>query len=175
MKFDEKRWSEPRKAIATGLNDIQYATHGALIAVEVLKYFKEHPSHFKDKSLLDFGCGTGRIARVLSKVFHKVEAYDPSRPCFDAACTECPSTEKMSFHNVTYHNRLDSVGVCDYGISSNVFEHIHKDYLMEVWNDFLHRVRCSAVVYFSPRDASVLLNIQTDKNGIYLVDGRHGK
>jgi 2-polyprenyl-3-methyl-5-hydroxy-6-metoxy-1,4-benzoquinol methylase len=175
MKFDSGRWAEPRKSIATGLNDIQYATHGALIAVEVLKYFKEHPSHFADKSLLDFGCGTGRIARVLSKAFGKVEAYDPSRQCYDMACTECPTTERMSFHNVTYHNRLDSVGVCDYGISSNVFEHIDGDYLKEVWNDFIGRVRCSAVVYLAPREASVLLGKEAKSFGIYLVDGKHGK
>lgn len=172
MRFDAKRWSEPRKSIATGLNDIQYATHGALIAVEVLKYFKEHPSHFKDKSLLDFGCGTGRIARILSKAFAKVEAYDPSRQCYDLACTECPSTERMGFHNVTYHNRLDYVGICDYGISSNVFEHIDGDYLLEVWNDFISRVRYSAVVYLSGRDANKILGIQAKGHGIYLVEGK---
>jgi len=174
MKFDAGRWSEPRKSIATGLNDIQYATHGGLIAVEVLKYFKEHPSTFADKTLLDFGCGTGRIARVLSKVFHKVVAYDPSRECYDLACTECPTSPNMTFHNVEYRNRLENV-TADYGISSNVFEHIDKDYLLEVWHDFISRIRYSAVVYLSERDASVLLGIKAKGHGIYLVEGKHGK
>jgi 2-polyprenyl-3-methyl-5-hydroxy-6-metoxy-1,4-benzoquinol methylase len=149
MPFDAPRWSEPRKAIATGLNDIQYAIHGGLIAVEVLRALNEPWDVLSKSTLLDFGCGTGRIARVLTKAFARVDGYDPSLQAIAEGVRECPSHGAMTFHN------LDLMSVLppkewDYAIAVNVFEHIQKGEQLQTWNDLRSRVRKKIVVYAHP-------------------------
>jgi 2-polyprenyl-3-methyl-5-hydroxy-6-metoxy-1,4-benzoquinol methylase len=123
MAFPLSHWKNPRKTIATRFehNDIAYATHGAIIAMEALKAIDLPPSKLNTMTLLDYGCGTGRAARVMSKLFAKVYAYDPVKECINLAYNEC---EGIDFPNVEYFSDITLVPKADIAICINVIEHL---------------------------------------------------
>jgi 2-polyprenyl-3-methyl-5-hydroxy-6-metoxy-1,4-benzoquinol methylase len=138
---DLEYWKNPRVTIATRYkdNDMCYATHGAQQAIivikELLTFFRNQaledllnpfsdfdPQDFwRNKTLLDFGCGTGRMSRVLSVFFHAVYGYDPVQECLDLAHTECLPIE---FHNLTYGTSIPEGTVWDATCCINVLEHL---------------------------------------------------
>jgi cyclopropane fatty-acyl-phospholipid synthase-like methyltransferase len=54
---------------------------------------QSHQSTFKDKIVLDFGCGTGRILKPCAKVASKVYGVDISKPHLDKAKEYVPTAE----------------------------------------------------------------------------------
>jgi 2-polyprenyl-3-methyl-5-hydroxy-6-metoxy-1,4-benzoquinol methylase len=125
MTYDLDHWRNPRKTIATihQHNDIAYATHGAKTAIEVIRGLDIPYDKAKVMRLLDYGCGTGRIARVLTSWFGHVTAYDPVPECIALARTECPG---INFHTLTLISSLENLqtGWFDTCCSINVMEHL---------------------------------------------------
>lgn len=123
MTFNLDHWRNPRKTIATKFhqNDIAYATHGAIMAMEALRIIDKPLSELRKLSLLDYGAGTGRVARVLSKGFSKVYAYDPVKECIDMAYTECNG---IIFNNLEYFYDIKAVPKADMAVCINVIEHL---------------------------------------------------
>ena len=124
MPFPLDHWKNPRKTIATIFekNDMAYATHGAIIAMEAIKAMNLLPSEMAEMTLLDYGCGTGRASRVLSHLFKEVHAYDPVKECIDLASKECPG---LTFSNVKYYTNINDVPEVDIAVSINVIEHLN--------------------------------------------------
>src|SRR5208283_3179326 len=91
MTFPLDHWRDPRATIATRYqkSDIDYITHGGLVAMEVVRGLQIPPDRAGRMTLLDFGCGTGRISRILAGYFGKVIAYDPVQECIEVGKKEC--------------------------------------------------------------------------------------
>lgn len=125
MTFRPNHWTSPRKTIATRFqhDDLGYATHGAMLAMEVVRRLDLKPSEAKKLKLLDYGCGTGRVARVLSGLFGRVIGYDPVVQCIHEAIDE---QRGMPFHNLIMTNTIDSIRdeKFDVVVSINVMEHL---------------------------------------------------
>lgn len=124
MTFDLAHWKNPRQTIATKFqhNDIAYATHGAMMAMEALRFINKPAGELRKLKLLDYGCGTGRVARVLSGVFGEVYGYDPVKECIDLAKTECPG---MEFPKVKYSHQFNDMPTVDMAVCINVIEHLN--------------------------------------------------
>ena len=124
MPFDLNHWRKPRQTIATRFkdDDISYATHGALVAMECVRRLGIPGSKAASMHLLDYGCGTGRMARVLSGYFGKVTAFDPVSECISTGINEC----SIPIHNIAYTDQVDHLplGAYDVIVSVNVLEHL---------------------------------------------------
>jgi cyclopropane fatty-acyl-phospholipid synthase-like methyltransferase len=126
MTFPLEHWNNPRERIAgySG-NDMGYVTHGALQVALLLRALDILPSAAAAASMLDFGCGTARIARILAKHFGRVEAYDPSPECLHEAHLEMKRCKPINFHNLTIRQHWAEVrGPFDYVTAISVFEHL---------------------------------------------------
>ena len=128
MPFDKSHWQRPRNTIATRYehDDIAYATHGAMVAVDAIRRLAIPPDQARKMHLLDYGCGTGRIARVLASYFGSVTAYDPVPECIAEAKREC----SIPILNLTYTTDLEATkfemdkGI-DVVVAVNVMEHLN--------------------------------------------------
>ena len=90
-------WAEPRKMIApkAALHDLVYATGGAWQAAEILRLLNERPSELSKLSLMDLGCGTGKVTRPLQMFVGAAEGWDVKPECVDLARQE---TARCPFH-----------------------------------------------------------------------------
>lgn len=124
MPFDQDHWRSPRKTIANKYqnDDIAYATHGALVAMECIRRLQAETSIRPSMSLLEYGCGTGRIARPLAGYFQKVVGYDPVVECVDLARKECVVPQP----GLSYTNRVEDLQPASFDVvtSINVLEHL---------------------------------------------------
>lgn len=120
--FPLDHWKFPRQTIATRFkdNDIGYATHGSHVAAEVIIKLDVRPSTLKLLDCMDYGAGTGRVARSIAPYFRRVTAYDPVQECIDLANRECPGLE---IPNLTYTSVLPEA-TFDVIFASNVLEHL---------------------------------------------------
>ena len=125
MTFGLEHWRKPRQTIATRYkdDDISYATHGGLIAMECVRRLDIPGKRAASMHLLDYGCGTGRMARVLSGYFAKVTAFDPVSECIAEGIKEC----SIPIHNIVYTDRSDHLlpSTFDVVVSVNVIEHLN--------------------------------------------------
>jgi 2-polyprenyl-3-methyl-5-hydroxy-6-metoxy-1,4-benzoquinol methylase len=123
MPFDLDHWKKPRATIANvhEKNDIAYATHGALMAGLALKALNLLPQAAAGMRLIDYGCGTARIARVFSGHFGHVTAYDPVPECIAVGRTECPG---MTFPNLDLTDDWATVQPAHHAACINVIEHL---------------------------------------------------
>jgi 2-polyprenyl-3-methyl-5-hydroxy-6-metoxy-1,4-benzoquinol methylase len=123
--MDLHRWQQPRKSIATRFekNDMGYATDGAIGANLIYSMFDITPSITKTLTILDYGCGTGRICRPLISLFKTVYAYDPSPECIEQFKVENLQCDRK-FTNLVITTNLDDIPKCDLAFSINVIEHL---------------------------------------------------
>lgn len=148
MTFKLDHWKNPRRTIATRFehNDIAYATHGAMLAMEALRFIDKPASELKKLKLLDYGCGTGRVARVLSGVFGEVYAYDPVLECINTAKSECMG---MNFHNVKYFTDITKIPKVDMAVSMNVIEHLSDQDAQVMINNLIEKVEGPSYIWYS--------------------------
>lgn len=162
MVFDLNHWRNPRKTIANRFesNDIAYATHGGIIAMEALDAINLPFSDLKDKILLDYGCGTGRAARILSRAFKHVYAYDPVKECIDTAKTECPG---INFHNITYTHNFSDIPECDMAVAINVIEHLDDNSANVMIQNLKNRVSGKSYIwYLAKKNKQILMPYMED-------------
>lgn len=127
MPFTQDHWRSPRKTIANRYqnDDMAYATHGAIVAMECIRRLQAGTQISPSMSLLEYGCGTGRIARPLAGYFQKVVGYDPVIECIDAAQSECVVPQP----GLSYTNRIEDLQTASFDVvtSINVLEHLLED------------------------------------------------
>lgn len=124
--FGLDHWRNPREAIANKFkdNDIAYATQGAIEAIKIVKATGLSFIEMENLSALDYGCGTGRTARILSQFFRSVTGYDPVVECVNTAKVECPGVD---FNNLSYISDFDFSKKYDVAFCLNVIEHLDQD------------------------------------------------
>ena len=76
-------WTHPRLSIAQKYqdNDYGYVMHAGMLFVEFLFASGLTVNDLRGKKMLDYGCGTGRVARFLSLTGAYVVGYDPTPEC----------------------------------------------------------------------------------------------
>lgn len=152
--YDQLRMghARPEQIVAPGLDMAQYITQGGLMAVTDLRDFRMPWCEFSRCALLDFGCGTGRVSRIMSAAFLTVVGYDPSERILAMAEREVQETKHISFQNVRFVRDLEGEGLFRFVISHNVFEHLCDVDCRKAWT--LLRLHCvpgaSMVLDFNP-------------------------
>lgn len=148
MSLPLSHWKDPRSTIACVHkdNDMAYATHGAIQSLKVLSFFDLKMTDFKNMTILDYGCGTGRIARPLTALFKHVYAYDPVKECIALAETECGS---MKFHNLTLTTDLSNIPHVDLAFSVSVMEHLTDTDAIIMMENLARLVKGDTVLWYS--------------------------
>lgn len=127
MPFNQDHWRNPRKTIANKYqnDDIAYATHGAIVAMECIRRLQAGAVIDPSMKLLEYGCGTGRIARPLAGYFRTVVGYDPVIECIETAKKECVVPQSGLLYT---HVEADlQTASFDVVVSVNVLEHLVED------------------------------------------------
>jgi len=156
----DPRWEDPRASIAFRYkeNDFAYSMHGAVAAMTVLRTLDLKPSECKQLTILDYGCGTGREARVLSQLFKKVIAFDPTQACLDTFQKEIKQCER-EFPNIELVNSADKIPVCDVGYSMHVIEHLDEKDSQFMVDQLKAKVRGNVcLAYHAEKNREVLKN-----------------
>jgi 2-polyprenyl-3-methyl-5-hydroxy-6-metoxy-1,4-benzoquinol methylase len=155
-----QRTGNPHVLVSPGMTSMQKVTQGGILAVETVVTLGLSKDSMARKTLLDFGCGTGRVSRVLCGMFREILGYDTNVPAIALARTECPPVDRMVFSNLRYTNTLDEEGMYDVAISHNVFEHLNETDCLKAWS-----LLCCHVV----PDGIILANIHIEDNRILAV------
>lgn len=150
-------WDDPRSSIATKYlnNDFAYVSRGASIAMDVLKLLDITPSQAKKMTILDYGCGTGRAASFLSRIFGKVIGYDPNINCIATAAREEELSDQRN-KNVIFTSDINQIPVCDVAFSTNVIEHLSANDCMIMIKTLGEKVSGQTILWYEPK-SNVLL------------------
>lgn len=151
----DNRWKYPRLTIASSMvdNDFAYASSGAFSAIWCIKKFNILPEDAQHMTILDYGCGTGRVSRFFGPFFKRVIAYDPSHECIEHALEETKMSEAshptsrtpVTFKNVTFTSNIGEVPECDVAVCINVIEHLKNDQAELLVRNLIEKVKGETV------------------------------
>ena len=125
--FKEDHWSTPRKTIANRFvdDDYGYVYHAGVLFSEFLRASDISAREAQGMSLLDYGCGTGRVARFFSMIFGEVYAYDPVPECINESAAEGQRIEMFPRQPKLFTSNIqDITKKFDIIVSINVLEHL---------------------------------------------------
>lgn len=115
-----------------------------------LDLLKAHYGEFLPRVALDFGCGVGRLTRVMSTIAETVYGIDVAPAMLEIARQDAPS-------NVVYTQEIPDVEL-DWINSIIVFQHIHPDRGAQIIADLVSRLRRGGAITLhvtTGRDVSV--------------------
>ncbi len=75
-----------------------YTLGGARLAAAVLQRIDAPLAHLRECSLLDYGCGSGRVTRILALCFKRVVGYDRAGERLAQAAREQAETKEIWHH-----------------------------------------------------------------------------
>lgn len=125
--FEQNHWSDPRGTIASVYqdNDYGYVFHATSILIDVLEFVDWSILDCKGKSILDYGCGTGRVTRQFALTGAKVEGYDPVTECILEADKELEKIGDRYKKPMVLSDSLSDIGDnFDLIYCVNVIEHL---------------------------------------------------
>lgn len=157
MPFPLNHWKDPRGTIACKFkgNDMEYATHGAFQSLIFLANLGIRLDQLSEATVLDYGCGTGRIARPLTAIFKKVYAYDPVPECIETGKKECAQLE---FPNLVMTSDLSEIPEVDYALSVSVIEHLIDSDAQVMIANLKRLVRYETVLWYSVKNNARVLD-----------------
>lgn len=158
------RWSDPRGTIAQRYknNDYAYVLHAGLLFVEFLEAWKRPVIELKGTRILDYGCGTGRVARFLALNGADVTGYDPSPACINGAYDE----EALIDFSAARRPKLFTSLLCELGgkydivVSINVLEHLTNDEFCAAINTINDQLVEGGECYLWVNRGNMLLNFE---------------
>lgn len=150
MAFDKQHWNDPRATIATIYkdNDYGYVMHAALTVTEIERNIDLTPKELSTKTILDYGCGTGRMTMILSYKFLNVMGYDPVVNCITLAESD-RNKVNFSCDNLKFTTDIASVEQYDYVCSVSVLEHLYTDDFNAAMRDIARCTKIGAVLWYS--------------------------
>jgi 2-polyprenyl-3-methyl-5-hydroxy-6-metoxy-1,4-benzoquinol methylase len=139
-----------------------YTLHGIFCAYEVLCCINQPTVYLKDKTALDYGCGTGKNTRAIHYFFANTIGYDPVKECIDVANKEGDYINQpvIGFENkinlcipgrisFTY-NVNDIINTeFDYVFANNVFEHLNYEDQMIAMENMLKMCKKDGLIIFN--------------------------
>jgi 2-polyprenyl-3-methyl-5-hydroxy-6-metoxy-1,4-benzoquinol methylase len=117
------QWADPVANIGWRREPMVYSMMGVRLARNILRDLPFTLEQMAAKDVLDYGCGTGRVARPLSFFFRSVTGYDPSPEAVMLAGAECRPVETMTFENLHYVSSVPT-GTWDVVVCCHVLEHL---------------------------------------------------
>ena len=186
MAFDLEHWDNPRETIATVYknNDMAYATHGIFCAYEILKILDKKPSELKNKTCLDYGCGTGKNTRAIQYFFANSVGYDPVDSCIVYAHEEFNNIikhvpgfpSKLNLLNpatLQFTSKLEDIINIEFDVTfaNNVIEHLTHEEQMVAINNMLKMTKTGGVVIFNTfiERSTVLLEHYKAADSLYVT------
>lgn len=167
-KFSLEHWKNPRQTIACVYadNDMAYVTHGIKCAWIILELINEKPSELKSKTILDYGCGTGKNVRALHYYFRKAHGYDPVKECINVGHHEIrdinkpvpkfPKKKPLLQDNLFLTSNINDVinTRYDYIICQDVIQHLNEKHMKVVVENICQMLDAGGKAYINgPKDA----------------------
>jgi 2-polyprenyl-3-methyl-5-hydroxy-6-metoxy-1,4-benzoquinol methylase len=165
MLFELDHWNDPKKNIGGSQNDIIEQVTGARIAMDIIFCSGLKKSDYRKMSILDYGCGTGRVARVMAQLSNMVYGYEPNQTCFEISKDKNNLIEFIG--KPTYVNDISHLNnhKFDFIYSTNVIEHLSFETQIELLNN---------IIEYSKDNGLLVISYSTSKNkdslGCYLDD-----
>lgn len=151
-------WKDPRGTIAYHYkdNDYGYVFHASSILIDILEFTNLSILNCKTIKVLDYGCGTGRIARQMALTGAHVEAYDPVKECIEESKNEFKKIGKGYKTPKIITDQLENISNnFDLIFSVSVLEHLDT-------NDF--NIAISNMENLLKENGTILLWIHVLKN-----------
>ena len=114
----------------------------------------------RERTILDYGCGTARIATVLAFMFKSCYAYDPNKQCIEEARRDIVKTE-FSCDNITISYNLP-VESYDYLCSINVLEHLNQKDFIAAMSNITTLTKTGAVLWYSSAKNPLMAEFVTE-------------
>ncbi len=145
-----KKWTNPRQEIAGKYanNDFAYVTTGALGAINSYAMLNIPPSISKTMLFLDYGCGTGRMSRVLTPLYKGVFGYDPSENCIQEGNKE-NILSGVNYPNLKLTTDINEIPQCDVGCCISVLEHLSEFDANILIQNLIDKIRGDVIVTYS--------------------------
>lgn len=146
-------WNNPRGSIAAKYykNDFAYATSGGMGALGTVSFLPIPANELKKYTILDYGCGTGRVARPLSMIFRGVFGYDPNVECIKEFAIENTKAD-VARGNIKFSHDWKDIPEVDYACCINVVEHLSLADAQIVISNLKDKVRYGTVMVYSVKD-----------------------
>ena len=143
-------WRYPRDTIAQAYkdNDYGYMFHAGMLFVEFLLASGLTAWDIRKTKILDYGCGTGRVSRLLSLTGAKVVGYDPTEECIAESAVEGAKAPPTSRVPEKFTSNFSDVGSeFDIVICINVLAHLTQDEQDVAINNIVLSLKENGVCY----------------------------
>lgn len=159
MAFDKQHWNDPRLTIATIYkdNDYGYVMHAAKTVSEIERHINLPPKELATTTILDYGCGTGRMSVILSYKFKTVLGYDPTPNCILMA-EEDRTKVNFNCNNLTFTTDNTKLVPADYTCSVSVLEHLDEQAFLLAIRDIADNTKIGAVLWYSTRNNPLMVH-----------------
>ena len=149
MSFPQHHWDNPRETIAVKYkdNDYGYTMHAAKVVNMVLEHIDESHSEMKYKTILDYGCGTGRMASLMTFAFNETYGFDVNENCISMAYDDLSKVD-FQYRNLSFGTTVPEKQY-DYVYSVSVLEHLDQTAFVEAMCNITRLTKDRAVLWFS--------------------------
>ncbi|MEO2048281.1 MAG: class I SAM-dependent methyltransferase [Pirellulales bacterium] len=153
-------------------NRTEFFQRGEMEVVNLMTKFEALGIDVELGSVLDFGCGVGRVSRALSERFRKVIAIDVSRSMLQEAQNANQHIDNIDFiHNAAEDLSIISDDSVDCLYTNMVLQHMPKKRQVKYIREFCRVLQPKGILVMKTQSKS---NLKTWKGWVYLLTGNYG-